>query len=79
MRYQLGNICEYAYDWYHKKNTGSCSSEYGYVSFEPDALDSTIFYLTIINEQDSDMNCFYKFRNGFLVEIIDPLYSEPED
>jgi len=79
MNYKLGTICKYAYEWYHKKNLGSVKDNNDFVSFELDPIDSTIAYLTIINDLDPDVNCFYKFQNGFLIEIIDPLYSEPED
>ena len=78
MRYDLGCICEYAYDWYHTKNTGSELSQYGSVIFELDSEDPTVAYLTITNTEDPDVDCFYKFRNGFLIEIIDPLYPEPD-
>jgi hypothetical protein len=78
MRYKLGTICESAYTWYHEKNLGSIKDNNDFVGFELDSEDSTIAYLTITNDQDPDINCFYRFKNGFLVEIIDPLYPESE-
>jgi hypothetical protein len=46
--------------------------------FLRDDDDSTITYFTIHDYQDPDMTITYKFKDNFLIEIIDPLYKEIE-
>lgn len=44
--------------------------------FLRDDDDPTIAYFTIIDYVDPDMTITYKFKDNFLIEIIDPLYEE---
>ena len=46
--------------------------------FLRDDDDPTISYFTIHDYQDPDMTITYKFKDNFLIEIIDPLYQEIE-
>jgi hypothetical protein len=44
--------------------------------FIRDDDDPTITYFSIVDYQDPDYNITYKFKDNFLIEIVDPLYEE---
>ena len=50
--------------------------ETGRCYFLRDDDDSTITYFVINDYKDPDYNITYKFKDNFLIEIVDPLYEE---
>jgi hypothetical protein len=70
--YNLKSVLELCRDKMHEMFENDTSRCF----FLRDEDDATITYFAIIDYDDCKMNILYKFKDNFLIEIVDSLYQE---